>query len=363
MTVQKKPPTPIDVPPSFIRGVIATNDSDELKAAILSGSPRARRPSHRLRQKSTDLVTPREGIIVALDGESPPSSRDSSTPSPPTSGPNGRCHSINRTSSRSGSYIPRSPAATTGVNEPYRTMGTHHATTSSPNLVSHHVPFPDSSSSAVSPTRAEPRLGQMLTSTNTLVAKTSSSPPGAFDLSTPTKPSFPCARRGSDFDAPRMTNRDRPSSNPVAAAEDAVAKLERKIRHESMVNLGAAEGAGDLKRLSSGSGFSGSGLGGSGIRTTVIVKEEGKPPVNYVRISFLLRILSQVLMMRVFSATWQLYWEGTVWLCVPGAQYDNRADGRCQADQSVWTQGGRSLAAHEGGRFAQEIDASKYRQV
>ena len=277
---KKQCPSPISVPRSRIDGVVATNGAEELRPLHpLPGRP-TRRPSNRLRQRSTDILPPKDGLLNSDDA---PSNRDSSTPSPPTSALARRRSSMTRPipAQRGNSFVRNST-------EERRPASPRQAATPSPS----NVPFPGSttnlhesaitmasSSTTIGKKPAvESRLDQSLTSNETLT------PRSAIDLSSsPTRPAFPRMRRQSDFESGRNggIDRQRPGStdDPVGVH---TRQINRRLRHESMVNLGGQEsGHPDLKRLSSGSGLS-----SSAVRETLTMKEEGKPPVNYVRIIF-----------------------------------------------------------------------------
>ena len=215
-------------------------------------------PLGRLRRRSSrhsvDVLLPKEIALAIGRDSSPPSSRDSSTPSPgPTTSGGSRQPALRRSSTRN--YAPRTTS-------PGHDRSTPEASVPVP------VPFPRSKSGEHSPLTAHP------SSSGTLHGELA---PGAL-LSTAgvaARPPYQRARHRSEMDK-RSSFDDQPAQ-----------RLARRSRFESMVNLG---GTSDVSK---GETSLIGGMDGSAVRQCLVVKEEGKPLTRYV--SFVTQTLALAL--------------------------------------------------------------------
>lgn len=244
-----------------------------------------RRPLHGHRH-SVDTVSTTNALLPvprhsSLNRErdrqpSPSSSRESSTPSPPTGA--SRPSLVPRTStsraSPRASYVPKLSA----VDDPRRrhTGESSQIETTPSAPAAPRVPFPRSTSGDLgnSGTAGLSRLAPLLASSEVAVpeeAATADSAIGSSRNISPNsgavRPAFPRSRYNSELDTTgTRAHRQRPNS-----LEDGGVRPGRS-RFESMINLGTNGDA--LAKESS--------LSVNAIRQPLIVREEGKPPMHYV---------------------------------------------------------------------------------
>ena len=157
---------------------------------------------------------------------------------------------------------------------------------------------------------------------------------GSSQLSQDDRPRLPRGRFQSDIDGTSARRKPRPQSY-----DDAGAKPRSRI--ESMMNMGSASAAeasaSDLMHRTEG----------SAVRQTLIVKEEGKPPTQFVSNRFSVCVPRDSYLTSGMSATRQLHRARTVWRRLSCTESQYGPDGRCEAHQSRGSEGGRDRSAHE----------------
>ncbi|EJD47951.1 hypothetical protein AURDEDRAFT_102129, partial [Auricularia subglabra TFB-10046 SS5] len=258
-----------------------------IKSSALSESPKdpsplagaerpfgARRPSHRSRHSvDTAGLLPKDSPLVqaALARERSPSiTRDrlesNSTPPP------GILRRQSTRSSPRGSYVPKSPDYDRGERSPYWVPSSDNpmsgANASTPTLANGRgVPFPKAKVSIdTNGTNGDSvDISSRPSTTETLHADD-------FDVShqpSASRPGYQRGRHQSEMDATRRKAR------PISY-DDGGSRPGRS-RFESMINLGvtsASSSTNDLTRRDSM-------MSNSGLKPTIIVREEGKPPMHY----------------------------------------------------------------------------------
>ena len=167
------------------------------------------------------------------------------------------------------------------------------------------------------------------------------------------RPRLPRGRFQSEVDAASSRRKPRPNSY-----DEYGAKPPRRSRFESMVNLGVASSNASASDLMSRDSYD-----GSAVRQTLIVREDGKAPTQFVSVARFMSALRAGSHSDLFAATWQLHWPRAVRRCVPGAEPEHGSDGRSETDPAGGVEGGGDRAAHEGGRLGQESLTPQHRQI
>lgn len=258
--------TPLSTSPRKIAIVGAHRGNESLDS--LPQFPR--RPTHRSRHSiDTPGLRPREGLLP----------RDASPDSSLSPAPRIaiRRNSSRTSAHRNGVYIPRNS------DEPRL---------SSDDL----VPFPRSVSGEHG---TPPSQGVRFPSPITDIVKPASSA-GVHD-----NPRQPRGRFQSEIDGSSSRRKQRPNSY------DEMGGPRRRGRFESMVNLGGGSGNTSASDLLNRESY------GSAVRQTLIVKEDGKAPTQFVRHYVSERCTIADIW---FPATRQLHWSRAVWCCVSRAE-------------------------------------------
>lgn len=294
--------TPLSVSPPRSKVALSSRQPNE---SVESLPQFPRRPTHRARHSvDTPGLLPKDALLR----------RDSS---PDASGSPPRRIVLRRSSSkaagnRNGIYIPHkegsvSPDDVEGAVPFPRTVSGEHSTPPGAGFV-----FP-----SASPDRSTPDLSK-----------------GAND-----RPRLPRGRFQSEVDAASARRKPRPNS-----FDEYGAKPPRRSRFESMVNLGVASSNASASDLMSRDSYD-----GSAVRQTLIVREDGKAPTQFVSDALDLRIVPRSHHSDGFAATWELHWPRAVRRCLPGAEPEHGTDGRGEAHPVGGPEGGGDRTAHEGG--------------
>ena len=251
-----------------------------------------RRPTHRARHSvDTAGLLPKEQVLR----------RDSS----PDAGPPSPRIVLRRNSTRTGPhrngvYVPRSDSRSQDSED--------------------RVPFPRTVSAEHAPSLVQDHSRESTPPASSTTSKPGS--PGPND-----KPRQPRGRFQSEIDGSSSRRKPRPNSYDELGAKP------RRSRYESMVNLGVVTSNASASDILTRDPYE-----GSAVRQTLIVKEDGKPPTQFVCIPKLRR--SSPVAHFGISATWKLHRTRSVWGCLSGPEPKHWADGGGEADPARGAQGG-----------------------
>lgn len=307
-----EPTTPISSSPPRKLAIVGASRPD---ASVESLPQFPRRPTHRARHSvDTPGLLPKEQVLR----------RDSS----PDAGPPSPRIVLRRNSTRTGPhrngvYVPRSDS---------RSQDSEN-----------RVPFPRAVSAEHAPGHGQDHSRESTPPASSTTSKPGS--PGPHD-----KPRQPRGRFQSEIDGSSSRRKPRPNSYDELGAKP------RRSRYESMVNLGVVTSNASASDILTRDPYE-----GSAVRQTLIVKEDGKPPTQFVCIPKL--CFSSPVTHLGIPATWKLHRARSVWGCLSGPEPKHRADGGGEADPARGPEGGRDQAAHEGGRPREELVPPEHRQI